>query len=432
MFTTYEETVNWIHSLLPHGIKPGTKRVEWMLDELGHPERRLRSIHIAGTNGKGSTVSFLRHMLQEGGYRVGTFTSPYIVRFNERISVNGEGIPDDELIVVANRVKPLADCLSDTEFGSPTEFEVITVMAMLYFAEFAFPDFVLFEVGLGGRLDSTNVIFPLVSVITNIGYDHMEILGNTIEEIAGEKAGIIKSGTSVITAADKPEALRVIQDKCDEKKSKLYALGETFFCIYGDSSSTGERFSFRSPFTELTDLFIEMKGRHQVHNASVALMTVDYMKQYDALVLEEEEIREGLKKASWPGRFEEVSRTPHIILDGAHNPEGMQSLADTVERFYHDKEIRILFAALRNKNIEAMLRPLRKLTEKITFTSFPFARAASVECLSERADFHARGAEPDWKQALEMVTADAGENTVVIVTGSLYFISQVRNHFRDH
>ncbi|HEX6922410.1 MAG TPA: folylpolyglutamate synthase/dihydrofolate synthase family protein [Bacillales bacterium] len=429
MFKTYEETIEWIHSLLPHGIKPGTRRVTWMLEKLGHPERRLRSVHIAGTNGKGSTVSFLRHMMQEGGYSVGTFTSPYIVRFNERISVNGEGITDKDLIEAANRVKPLVDELAASELGQPTEFETITVMAMLYFAEVAVPDYVLFEVGLGGRLDSTNVIFPLVTVITNIGYDHMEILGDTIEEIAAEKAGIIKSGTPVITAVDKPEALHVIRDKSAERKAKLYVLGENFFASHDSSVLTGEHFSYRSLFAEMKDLSLGMKGRHQVENAAAALMAVDYLKQYFALILEEDEIRAGLRKARWPGRFEEVSSQPHVILDGAHNPEGVRSLVKTLRQYYPEKEIRVVFAALENKNIEEMIHPLEELTKHIILTSFSFDRSASAEELAKRSGLPEEILEPDWRQALESATKDGNENTVIVVTGSLYFVSEVRKLF---
>ncbi|HEX7066500.1 MAG TPA: folylpolyglutamate synthase/dihydrofolate synthase family protein [Bacillales bacterium] len=432
MFTTYEETIEWIHSLLPHGIKPGTKRVEWMLRELGNPERRLRSLHIGGTNGKGSTVNFLRHMIQEGGYSVGTFTSPYIVRFNERISIGGEGIPDQDLVEAANRVRPLVDELAESELGQPTEFEVITVMAMLYFAEVAVPDFVLFEVGLGGRLDSTNVIFPLLTVITNVGYDHTEILGEQIESIAMEKAGIIKSGTPVITAAEKPEALRVIRDKAIEKKAKLYVLGENYSCDYEGSSSTGEVFSYRSLFTERQGLLVGMKGQHQVRNASLALMAIDYLKQYYALVLEEEEIREGLKKASWPGRFEEISTQPHIVLDGAHNPEGIRCLVETLRRYDSAKEIRIVFAAMGNKNVSEMLQPLRELTDHLYFTSFAFERSASVEQLSEWANFPAEKIEPDWQTALEAAITDGDSDSLTVVTGSLYFVSEVRKAFLNN
>lgn len=193
MFHTYNEALNWIHSRLRLGIKPGLKRMEWMMEKLNHPERRLRTVHIGGTNGKGSTVTFLRSILQEAGYSVGTFTSPYFEQFNERISVNGTPVTDQEITELANVIFPLAEELEKTELGGPTEFEVITAMSIYYFSKINPVDIVIFEVGLGGRFDSTNIIYPLLSIITSIGLDHTNILGHSISEIAFEKAGIIKT-----------------------------------------------------------------------------------------------------------------------------------------------------------------------------------------------------------------------------------------------
>ncbi|KHF29707.1 Folylpolyglutamate synthase [Anoxybacillus sp. BCO1] len=222
MVRTCKEAVDWIHSRLSFGVKPGLKRMEWMMEKLGHPQRRIKAIHVGGTNGKGSTVCFLRHILQEAGYRVGTFTSPYVEQFNERISINGQPICDVDLMKLVQFIQPLAEELEQTELGGPTEFEVITAMALYYFGKMNVQDVVIFEVGLGGRLDSTNVIYPLLSVITNVGYDHIHILGNTLEQIAFEKAGIIKAGIPVVTAIDQPEAVRVVEEKAVSVRSKVY------------------------------------------------------------------------------------------------------------------------------------------------------------------------------------------------------------------
>src|SRR5690606_15259339 len=209
----------------------GLSRMEWMMERLGHPENKIKAIHVAGTNGKGSTVSYLRNILQEAGYKVGTFTSPYIEAFNERISVNGKPISNDEIVSLLQVIKPLAEELEETELGGPTEFEVITAMALYHFGQASDIDFVIMEVGLGGRLDSTNVITPLISVITSIGFDHMNILGDTIEEIAAEKAGIIKRYVPVITAVDQQKAIEVISKKAKEEKSPFYQLGTDFFIL---------------------------------------------------------------------------------------------------------------------------------------------------------------------------------------------------------
>lgn len=429
MFTTYDETVSWIHSLLPHGIKPGTKRVEWMLKQLGNPEKKLTSIHIGGTNGKGSTVTFLRCMLQEANYKVGTFTSPYIERFNERISVNGEPILDDSLIEMANRVQPLVEQLAKSDLKSPTEFEVITVMAITYFA-YTKPDIVLFEVGLGGRLDSTNVIAPLLSIITNIDYDHTAILGETIEKIAFEKAGIIKPEIPVVSAVQKPKALKVIQKTCHEKQANLYLLNKQFHYKHYGISSEGESFSFSSSISEYGNLIIKMSGEHQVKNASTALMAIDVLSRSGKLRFDETSVRKGLRKALWPGRFETVSRNPLIILDGAHNPDGVKNLAKTIKLHYPDKKINVIFACLQEKDIDKMLTPLYKVARKITFTSFSFHRAADAEDIYNRADFPSKFFAKDWRKTVRNQMDESADDELLVVTGSLYFISQVRNFLK--
>ncbi|HET7628308.1 MAG TPA: folylpolyglutamate synthase/dihydrofolate synthase family protein [Bacillales bacterium] len=430
MLNTYEEAIEWIHGLLPHGVKPGLKRVEWMLSRLGHPERKLRSIHVGGTNGKGSTVTFLRSMMQEGGYRIGTFTSPYVEEFNERIAVNGESISNEDFLRAANRVKPLADELSESKFGSPTEFEAITVIAMLFFAETAYPDFVIFEVGLGGRLDSTNVIYPMLSVITNVGYDHTEILGDSLTSIAKEKAGIIKAGTGVVSGCEQPEVIDQIRKVCAEKKAKLYLPGNGFSFAHESSNTEGETFSYQSVFAKREQLSIRLKGAHQVKNAAIALMAVDYLNKYFALVLEENDIREGLKKAFWPGRFEAISSKPCVIVDGAHNPEGIRTLIETVRVTFPGNRVKILFAAATNKNTKEMLRLLNTLSSEIALTSFSFEKAQTAEYLRHEADFTPVISTDDWNKAFDHLLQGADEQTVILVTGSLYFISEVRKERR--
>ena len=229
MIHTYNEAIDSIDSRLRLGIKPGLIRMEWMLEKLGHPEREMKLIHVGGTNGKGSTVTYLRSILNEAGYRVGSFTSPYIEQFNERISVDGKPITDEEITELVNVIKPLADELENTDIGSPTEFEVITAMAIYYFAKMNPMDINVFEVGLGGRFDSTNVVNPLLSIITNIGMDHTQILGDRIEQIAYEKAGIIKSGIPVFTAAKVESAYAVLQEESATKNTSIFKLGRPFF-----------------------------------------------------------------------------------------------------------------------------------------------------------------------------------------------------------
>jgi dihydrofolate synthase / folylpolyglutamate synthase len=427
MIRTYNEAVEWIHGRLKFGIKPGLERMEWMMERLGHPERRMKAIHVAGTNGKGSTVCYLRNILQEAGYSVGTFTSPYVEQFNERISVNGVPISDEEIVELVNVIKPLVEEVEQTELGAPTEFEVITAMAMYYFGKMNIQDVVIFETGLGGRFDSTNVIYPLISVITNIGFDHTHILGDTLREIAFEKAGIIKAGVPVITAVEQEEALQVIFEKAKAVKAKAYVLGSDFIIKDHEAIENGEQFSVDTLFSKYQDLTISMIGSHQVKNAALAVMAADYLRVYYSFIIEEEALRSGLEKAQWIGRFEKVSDKPTIIIDGAHNPEGIDSLVATLKNHYHGRNIHLLFSCLKDKHAQEMIRKLEEIASTITFTSFDFPRAYTGEELWTMSEHDNKTYNENWKVALEQAKEDAGKNDgVVVVTGSLYFISEVR------
>lgn len=426
MIQNYEEAIEWIHGRLRLGIKPGVKRMEWMMERLNHPERKIKTIHIGGTNGKGSTVCYLREILQESGYEVGAFISPYFEQFNERISVNSHPISDEELVLLVQTIQPLAQELEETELGSPTEFEIITAMALYYFAFIHQVDIVLFEVGLGGRHDSTNVIHPLLSIITNVGYDHTAILGDTIEKIAFEKAGIIKQGVPVITAAEKLEALAVITQKVTETNSKIYLLGKNFSTFHHTSLLNGESFSIETPFKTLQDVKITMKGAHQVKNASLAVMAVHYLNTYYSFLIEEKHIRLGLEKAMWIGRFEQISEDPKIIIDGAHNPEGVQSLLSTIETHLHDKKIEIIFCAMHDKNLHEMIDKLANIAQHITFTSFDFPRAASAKELYEICQKAEKSYDENWMKAIDEKIASLSHDSVLIITGSLYFLANIR------
>ncbi|MEH7886769.1 folylpolyglutamate synthase/dihydrofolate synthase family protein [Bacillus sp. JJ1609] len=427
MFHTYEQAVDWIHARLRLGIKPGLTRMEWMLERLEHPERRIKTIHVGGTNGKGSTVTFLRSILESAGYLVGTFTSPYFEQFNERISVNGQPISDDDLIQLVNVIKPLADELDQTELGGPTEFEVITIMSIYYFAKISPVDVVIYEVGLGGRFDSTNVIHPLLSIITSIGLDHTAILGDTYEKIAFEKAGIIKNAVSIITGVKQPEALEVIRRKADIGKSPIYQLGEQFSTNSKSSLKDGEQFTFTSMFTQYEKLEISMIGSHQVDNASLAVMASQILAYYYSFIIEESHLREGLKKAYWPGRLEVLSEKPFVLIDGAHNEEGITALASEVKSRYADKKISILFAALTDKKLDRMIDILEDTADSLTFTTFDFPRAAKAEELMEagKAADNMTIAN-DYKFYLEQKIKELKENEILLVTGSLYFLSEAK------
>ncbi|MGG6431038.1 bifunctional folylpolyglutamate synthase/dihydrofolate synthase [Anoxybacillus sp. D401a] len=431
MVQTYKEAVDWIHSRLTLGVKPGLKRMEWMMEKLGHPERRIKAIHVGGTNGKGSTVCFLRHILQEAGYRVGTFTSPYVEQFNERISVNGQPISDVDLIHLVQVIQPLAEELEQTELGGPTEFEVITAMALYYFGKMNVQDVVIFEVGLGGRLDSTNVIYPLLSVITNVGYDHIHILGNTLEQIAFEKAGIIKAGVPLITAIDQPEALRVVEEKAASVRAKVYAIDRDFTVFAHEPTADGERFSLQTPFASYDNVTTTMLGAHQVKNAALALMASDYLRTYYSFLIEREHMYNGIRKAEWLGRFEKMNDRPLIIIDGAHNEEGIDSLVATINAHYPHRSVHVLFTALGDKPVAAMIRKLETIAQTMTFTTFDFPRALSAEQLAEQATHRNVQCATDWKQWLKEKRTQVEKDDIILITGSLYFISNVRNFIKN-
>lgn len=432
MFQTINETLEWIHGLEAHGIRPGTERMAWMLEKIGHPERRIRSVHVGGTNGKGSTVSFISHIYQKAGLKVGTFTSPYITTFNERIMVNGTPISDDDLIQAANVVFPLTRAVAEeTGLGEPTEFETVTMLSFVYFGRMNVCDLVIFEVGLGGRLDSTNVIYPLVSVITNVGMDHMKILGGTIEKIAFEKAGIIKNGVGVVTAAEHPDALSVIRRTATERRSNLYVIGKDFTVSEQGHDEEGERFRFDSLYMHLPDLASGLKGVHQLKNAAAALMTVDYLGTTFGIQADEAEIRAGLAETTWAGRFECLSRQPLILVDGAHNVQGTEALVRTVKRYYPNRRIHLLFAALKNKKYDRMLQMIGTVAEDLTLTTFDDPRAAGSDLLFEAADHGSKSKNPDWKDALNRLIAHTKKDEAILVCGSLYFIARVRSYLLD-
>lgn len=431
MFQTYEEALNWIHARLRLGIKPGLSRMEWMLERLNHPERKVRVLHVGGTNGKGSTVTYLRSVLVESGYQVGTFTSPYIEQFNERISVNGQPIPDEAIIELVNKIKPLSDELEETELGAPTEFEVITTMAFYYFAEKVPLDFVILEVGLGGRFDCTNVVDPLLSIITSIGMDHVQILGDTLSDIAFEKSGIIKENRPLFTAVKQDEAFAVLQREANKKFSHLYRLGEQFHIEHHVSLEKVEQFAFSADNIHLKDLQIQLLGQHQTENAACAIAALLYLQKNEQIQLNESSIRKGLFDAHWPGRFEVLNEDPIIIIDGAHNREGMQAFSESIQTRYPDKNIKIIFSALIDKDLSEMFTILHQLTDQLYVTQFDFPRAATAKQLKEISGNHSVIVNDNWQQTIDDVLKHTRENDVIAVTGSLYFISLIRPYIQN-
>ncbi|GGE42641.1 bifunctional folylpolyglutamate synthase/dihydrofolate synthase [Pullulanibacillus camelliae] len=434
MFSDVSEVKKWLEQWLTFGIKLGLERMEWMLEQLDHPEHRMRTVHIGGTNGKGSTLSYLSHILREAGYEVGAFTSPALYQFNDRITKDGLPISDTELIEAAQQVKPVAEGLEATDLGAPTEFEVITMIALVYFAKINPCDIVLFEVGLGGRHDSTNVIKPLLTILTNVGHDHMKQLGPTLEAIAFEKAGIIKPGVPLITAAD-GNAFEVFKEIAEENHAKVYQLGQAFKIQATEESQTfTEIFDIKTPFHAYPALKLNMIGQHQIKNAALAVMAADYLQVFYSFYIEEAAIRRGLEKMRWPGRFERLSDKPLILVDGAHNLEGMQALVRTMEQHFPEKKITTLFATLKDKDNAGLLRELSKISDRLILTGFKFERALNPQNVlplvpkAIKAQVVSR-----WQEALEQLVEEMnGQDELLLITGSLYFVSQVRVYYKQN
>lgn len=433
-FTTYKDAIDWINGLIPFGIRPGLERLEVMLDRVGHPERRLKFIHVAGTNGKGSVCAYLTEMLALQGYTVGTFTSPYLDKFTNRICTNQQGISEQQVVGWANELRPLVEELAAGELGSPTMFEVVTMMALLHFAKESYPDFVVWETGLGGRLDCTNVVHPLLSIITNIGHDHMDVLGDTLPKIAAEKAGIIKPGVPVVSAVDQPEVIEVIREVASTKKSTLYLMNEHFNYKLKSSSEAGQVFDFEGPFRKMADLQLNMVGEHQVKNAACAFMALEVMRQYYALVTEDDLERQALKQTTWAGRLELVSTQPRVLLDGAHNPEGALALATALQNVYTYEKLHVVMGMLETKDQRGYLSHLLPLVHTLIVTEPVFRKkmdAAQLARVAEEVQAELGTnvtiqVEPNWQQALTQLQTVTSQQDLALVTGTLYLISDAR------
>lgn len=423
-----KEAIAWIHSRLKFGARPGLLRVKELLRRLDHPEKGQNFIHIAGTNGKGSTTAFLAEMLKKSGLNVGTFTSPYIVKFNERIQINGNFISDEKLLFLVQKVKPLVDEMDQEEtFSGITEFEINTVLGFLYFKDQV--DVAIIEVGLGGLLDSTNVLTPRLSGITTIGLDHMKILGNTLAEIAYQKAGIIKENIPVVVGNVAKNPLEVIQKVANEKNSSLSLYKRDYQGIFLKDLPTGELFSYEDEQVSLPHLEISLIGRHQVENAAMAVRLFLEYCHITQWPFKESDIKYGLKHTFWPARMELLNQEPLIFLDGAHNDHAVKRLVDNMKMF-KGREIFILYSALKRKDITEMLADLKKIPHShLVVTTFDYPETLTKEDLASLKEQGYEIAE-HWEEGLGKIIQQMDEEDILVITGSLYFSSLVRPFFK--
>jgi dihydrofolate synthase / folylpolyglutamate synthase len=422
----YSDALAWIHSLYRFGSKPGLERMEKVLAELGNPHRKLRCIHITGTNGKGSTAAMLAAILEAQGCRAGLYTSPYMESFNNRMAINGRDIDEAGLVRQAELVRPLVEAVSQSELGQLTEFEVVTLLAFNYFAE-QNPDWVVVEVGLGGRLDATNVIIPSVSIITNIGLEHTQVLGDTVEKIAFEKAGIIKQGVSVVTAAEKAGALSVIEEIAALCGAALTVVDRDIVYSSGDVSLDGQFFSYRSKQRNLEGLRVALPGRHQVRNAVTALAALELLP---GLPFDEKAVRDGLSSVRWPGRLEVFSREPLVIVDGAHNVDGIMALREALSDILKQRKLHLVLGILGDKAVEEIISLIAPLATSSLIITRPDNPRASDPC--QVAEFAKRYTSapvtviPDVGEAVVAALKSLAAGEALCVSGSLYTISEAR------
>ncbi|MHA3065961.1 bifunctional folylpolyglutamate synthase/dihydrofolate synthase [Lacticaseibacillus saniviri] len=417
---TYQETLDYINHLPRLVKRPDHERVLRVLAKLGDPHKKGRYIHITGTNGKGSTASMLSHILSASALRVGLFTSPFIMRFNERLMVDNQPIADDELVLAADVVITAVQTLQaeDADYQL-TAFDFETVMAFWYFDHIDV-DVAVFEVGIGGRDDSTNVMTPLVSVITEVALDHQKMLGDTLAEIAGHKAGIIKQGVPVVLGPLPDEAQPVVITQAQQLDAPVWQYDQQFATQMLAPIAWGQMFNYRGELGQLKDLAIPLVGDYQVVNASLAITAALLYQQLTKWPIKPREIRQGLAESSWPGRFEKISDEPLIILDGAHNPDGIAHLVTTLKTRFSGTNPQIIAGVLADKAMAPMIAALQQVGT-VTLVPVPDTpRSATL------ADYDALGnTQPSWQEALAMVL-EADTDQPIIVTGSLYLVAAVR------
>ncbi len=419
----YKRTVEYLYGLQKHGMKFGLDNITRLLQVLGNPHHSFRSVHVAGTNGKGSTSSMTESIIRTSGRRTGLFTSPHLVSFTERIRVDGLEISEEDVVGLAEEVRGVVGKIEDF---SPTFFEVVTAMAFLYFRRREV-EWAVVEVGLGGRLDATNTILPEVTVLTAIGLDHREFLGTTLREVAAEKAGVIKPGVPVVTAPQAPEVIEVIEARSSEKKAHLFRCGLEFSSSLILEDAHGLSFRYRGE-REYDDLRLPLSGEHQIINAALAVKTAEILTgKYPGMICG---VRDGLGAVRWPGRMEVVKEDPVIMIDGAHNPDAAGALASHLGKMPSRGYGRVIMiiGIMEDKDIDGILRYLLPLASVVIFTAASYSRAASAEVLSAHA------ASLGYPSVLSTGVADALRKAerlyeagdIIVVTGSFYTIGEAK------
>jgi dihydrofolate synthase/folylpolyglutamate synthase len=432
---TYTEALDYIYDLTKYGIKLGLKNINYLLYLLGEPHKKLKIIHVAGTNGKGSTCSLISSILQSDGYKVGLYTSPHLVDFTERIEINNKSIDRGKVCELLERIKPSIKKVANTpSYGHPTFFEVITSMAFLYFCEEQI-DFLVLEVGLGGRLDATNVCEPLISVITHIDYDHMDKLGNSLEEIAREKGGIIKSEGIVISSKQYEEVYNEIKKIADEKNSLIHSVGREINYKIIKSDIKGVIFDLKGIYHNYKNLQTSLLGRHQADNAATAITTIEALR-ISGIKISEKAIRAGLKKVKWTGRLEIIQKNPTLILDGAHNPSGIRIVRQALEEIFSYHRLILVLASFADKDYKKMIQIIAPKADLIITTKTMSPRAAPPQVIAKEAAQYIEQNKiiitENIPQAINCALSNSNKDDLICITGSLYTVGEAKRFFNSN
>jgi dihydrofolate synthase/folylpolyglutamate synthase len=427
----YEEIFRWLLRLHKFGSKPGLENISHLLALLADPQKDFRSIHVTGTNGKGSTVAMISSILSSAGYNVGMFTSPQLSSFTERIQINGKQIPPKEIIRILEEIRPLAEGMEkDPAYEGlrhPTFFEVVTALGVKYFSDKSV-DFAVLEVGMGGRLDATNVVHSLVSVLTNVSLEHTEVLGDTVLEIAEEKAGIVKQGGVLVTATEDEEVFNLLEKICESKDSKIYLVDRDVQYKKFDSSLNGQRFRIEGLNQVYEELFIPLLGSHQIRNAATAVGAVESLSHY-GIEIQGGAIKKGLKDTTWPGRLEVVQKNPLVVLDCAKDVKAVKAVKEALlDDFSYDKVMGVVSISS-DKKIPEMMREMGEVVDHFIITTHKVrGRAAEPYRLVEEAERNSKTHEVvlDVKDAVERGIRLAKRGDMVLVIGSVFFVGEAR------
>ena len=430
---TYQQALDYLYSFIDYESMPrprdaehyDLRRMDELLERLGNPHLKARTVHVAGTKGKGSVAAMIASVLTNSGYRTGLYTSPHLHTFNERVRVDGELITDEEITALVKKLKPEEQAVNErATYGKLTTFELITVLGFMYF-DLKKVDFQVIEVGLGGRLDATNVVQPEVSVITTIGFDHMEVLGNTITEIAAEKAGIIKRDGIVVSSSQVDEAEKVIASVCREKNAELIKVGSDVTFRGNEYDVDYQNFLVNGRLDRY-ELTIPLIGDHQLINATTAVAALEVLSE-KGFAITKESMRNGMSKVNWPGRLQLLSTKPLLVVDGAHTPESVRRMRESLEKYFSFDKAIVIIGSSSDKDISGIVEELTPLFGKAIITRSIHPRSMSADTIVK--EFRRRGVQAvvvdDFSEVLSVALSMAGENDLVCATGSLFIVAGV-------